>query len=301
MTDISKTKVYEAIGVATPTLLAPLTERNSGLSLPAADADLVKVLTVPRIGQYYEGERYFKYARRNLTDLFLGRAPQIRRWIDLTGPSPALSLYDVLGDLEANYGLQLSTDDVEPASFSMVSDGSMGPDVTTSTVTVTAKAGSYGYTGSFVLRWVLGLPSLNQKLTQNDVDGRVFPATVSAGNFTREIQDLRTRNFDCTYMRTLLDDPLLTTVTVSDASVAGLWSQIFSNLTTYHGVTYSTGSQTVYGGLRGQSVVRILTSVPQAGYATNPVYERCLVINLGSDVTWGAGKIYLHYDSQLTA
>jgi hypothetical protein len=176
----SKALVYDLINEANPTLPIPLTVANTKLSDPApatvpGNAAMNTVITVSAASADYIGRKPLNYRRLSFNNLFRGITVQINKYSanQTASNSVVFTLYNLLPIINTIYGLNLSEDDVTNVNILRGTVQENG--FYTSTVTVTAKATSLGYIGSFSLKWRSAPQELESMITVTDLAARSFP------------------------------------------------------------------------------------------------------------------------------
>lgn len=172
--------VYDFINAANPTLPSPLTPSNTKLGSPTATTvpgrpELNTTINVLATGGEYLGRKPVNYRRLALATLFKGMTVQINKFSanQDTASSVVFTLYNLLQVINQQYGINLTTDDVNDVNITRgnTQEGSFY----TSTVTVTAKASSLGYVGSFQLKWRSDAQDIAAMITVTELTGRKFP------------------------------------------------------------------------------------------------------------------------------
>lgn len=178
----SKDLVYDLINEANPTLPVALTAANTKLSDPAAatvpgNAAMNTAITVISNSPDYIGRKPLNYRRLSLNNLFRGITVQINKYSANQNSASAgavvFTLYNLLSIINTVYGLNLGQDDVNDVSITRGSVQESG--FYTSTVTVTAKATSLGYIGSFAFKWRGAPQELESMIAVTDLAARAFP------------------------------------------------------------------------------------------------------------------------------
>lgn len=180
----SKEEVYDLINSANAAVpnWIPVTPTNCRLGVPAAgtvpgDGTKNTKITVSAVQSSpdFIGKQTVFYRRRDLATLCRGVLIQTARWSPTMSAagSVVFTVYQLLPIINAKYGLNLTQDDVNDLNIlrgNTLENGSY-----TTTVTVTTKATSLGYIGSFQLKWIADKRDIGSMITVTDLPGRLFP------------------------------------------------------------------------------------------------------------------------------
>jgi hypothetical protein len=176
----AKQLVYDLINEANPDLPIPLSASNMKLSDPSAvtvpgNAVLNTAITCSASSPDYIGRKTLNYRRISLNNLFRGMTVQINKYSanQAAAGSVVFTVYQLLPILNTMYGLNLTEDDLTNVNITRGSTQENG--FYTSTVTVTAKATSLGYIGTFQLKWRSAPQELESMITVTDLAARLFP------------------------------------------------------------------------------------------------------------------------------
>ena len=178
----AKELVYALINEDNPDLPFPVSALNVILGTPQAitpsggKIQNTRIWLSPVANGDYIGRRQVDYRRIDLSVLFRGMQVQIDKWSpNLPGGTGTtmFTVHQLLADINQKYGLALTTDDVNDQNITRGSTLEGG--FYTRTVTVTVKAGSYGYVGSFSLKWKEAPREIDLMIAVSDLAGRQFP------------------------------------------------------------------------------------------------------------------------------
>lgn len=178
----AKSLVYDLINEANPDLPIALTPANTKLSDPSAatvsgNAAMNTAITCIAASPDYIGRKVLNYRRISLNNLFRGITVQVNKYSanqnSGSSGSVVFTLYQLLPIINTLYGLNLSEDDVTNINITRGSTQENG--FYTSTVTVTAKATSFGYIGTFQFKWRGAPQELESMITVTDLNARAFP------------------------------------------------------------------------------------------------------------------------------
>lgn len=175
--------VYDLINQANPQLVKPVTTVNTKLGAPAAIANpglnklntSIVVAAVP--GGDYIGRKTVNYRRIDLASLTRGVTIGIERYSanqnNASAGAVVYTVYQLLPFINQRYGLNLTQDDINDGNILRGSTQANG--MYTTTVTVTAKATSLGYVGSFALKWTGAAQDISLMLAITELPARQFP------------------------------------------------------------------------------------------------------------------------------
>lgn len=145
----SKDDILALINANNPNNPNPLTSDAVDVSLPAVDTDDIvesdTVVTItPKNGSGYEGSVTVHYHRNSMHDI---TTPTTLQSEDPFTPEMVLAM------LNEKRGSHIQLNEVEPITIPPMDPG------TSATITITASAESYGWTGSMDVDLVYGIPS----------------------------------------------------------------------------------------------------------------------------------------------
>lgn len=232
------------------------------------------VRVVGKAGGKYQGKVDILYDRLKLDDLV-----HVKGWRALAD-TPA-SAHALIAPISYFTGIQLTVDDIEDNPVVDNGDGSF-------TATITAKAGSYGWTGSVPLSIKQGGVSLITSITQPLLPGIDYPTENDTDTFALVYM----YPHDFTQYHDALE--AISEGVLSDANSAMLVDAFKvvdtgPNKSSWNnnpvGVIWSLAGATVtYNGLNG------------ADLPTNPAYKYVMGLKLRTDVTTPSGQFYIHYN-----
>ena len=177
--------VYEAINLANPDLPKPATPALVKLGTPAVQVppsgtSLNTKLPVSATAEgTYVGRKDVEYERLDLSTILRGVKVEIPLWNPVNPGSlynPGFALSTLLPHLNRKYGFSFTMDDLTDIRF----DYSQNPAGTSPmnevvTKTVTAKATSLGFVGSFSMTWKNAPRTLDAAISINELDIRALP------------------------------------------------------------------------------------------------------------------------------
>lgn len=176
----SQALVYDLINEANPSLPIAVSPANFKLGAPSAatvpgQPELNTVVTGSAVGTDYIGRKPFNYQRLTLNSLFRGMVVQINKYSpnQAGANSVVFTIYQLLPVINTLFGLNLEQDDIVDGNILRGNTQEGG--FYTTTVTVTAKATSLGWTGSFALKWKSAPQDLESMITTTSLPVRRFP------------------------------------------------------------------------------------------------------------------------------
>lgn len=310
-----KQEVYDLINQANPGLTKPLAAANCVLSNPTVIVGAVypasnsSIVVAPAPGNNdYIGKQTLKYNRRDLSKMFRGITVLVKKFASRNMPTAgylAFTIYELLPDINRLYGLNLTEDDVNTGNI--LRDSTLENGQYTTTVTVTTKATSMAYVGSFSLKWLNTPQSLVDMITSLDLDGRKYPG----GNL-----------FDETHLPILTGESyrLDSTATIQtvmavpnpfakgNISWSAGWINTYAalmnlvnsssggrtNLRSYvGGENYKTNPGSIVG-MQHQGVALPSAEFPELN---SRFYNRALIIFVPEDCPWACGHLIFHYNA----
>jgi hypothetical protein len=310
---VAKALVYDLINEANPTLSKPVTELNARLGVPAAIANAVfpaanttiKLSPVPGTADYI-GSQTVKYRRLDLSRMFRGINATVVKYapksVGAAAGTVMFTVYELLNDINKLYGLKLTEDDLTNANIVRGSTQEGGQ--YTTTITVSVKATSLGFVGSFALKWINTPQSIADMITNTDLDGRLFPGGNVFDGSHKPICDSVSFGVDCTA------DLLASLVNTAAFGRQGInwntWGNIYPNVICplLRRITgnqkwrfTSNGSYTTFDGeLMGWT--HALYQLPNAAFpeGNSRFYGWVMVLFAPDDCTWATGAFVLHFN-----
>lgn len=311
-----KAEVYDLINEANPSLSKPITPTNVVLGTPTVIANAVhpapntSILASPAPGNSdYIGKQTLRYRRRDLTKLFRGITVTVKKFASRKPTAAnqlAFTVYELLPDINRLYGLNLTTDDLVDANI--LRGSTLEGDQYTTTVTVTLKTTSMAYVGSFALKWINTKQSIQDMITNVDLDGRLFPGGNLFDETHKEVISSQTFGLDATQMLQAQLAPGQTWPMqvinwngyanfYRNTVLPWLNQQLAGNGTT---ITWQFDVTQQYPTLKGTigSMSHALYSLPNAAVpeANSKAFNSLLVIQIPEDCPWASGKIYWHFN-----
>lgn len=302
----SKELVYDLINEANPGLDIPVSPTNVALGAPAIIPGVswpnsnTTIVASPAAGSNdFIGKQSLNYRRLDLSALFRGQIIQIKKFKSTSGSVAGTLMYTVyqlLEDINQTYGMKLTQDDINDANIvrgNVQEDGQY-----TTTVAVTTKANSLGFTGQFSLKWVNTKQSIEDMITVSSLPGRIYPG----GN-------------DFTGVRAPILQPLSYGIDFSLTAKTYPWNgypssvsktnqtpgnQFTAFLNPAMGVindAFQTALKTniAWGTEISNMTAAVVTSANAAAYPEVNLtdYSHCLVV--GNCPIYGDGSLYFHY------
>lgn len=240
------------------------TDKNTGVTITA------------KPGVTFKGHTSVVYDRLKFADLTPAHFPGLT----VTGFN-ADSAHDLIPMLTYWNGLHITTDDIEDTPITDNGDG-------TRSVVITAKAGSFGWIGSVTMSVKAGGASLNQLVTNQNLNGLNYPTASDQDTYAQ------------LYMYPYDFTPYFDTIALLGAGVLAT-ADSSSLVTTFKAIDLSSGktlwnndpAQTAWS-LAGATVIS--NGLNNNSLPTNPAYKYVCVLKLRSDVVTPAGTLYLHYN-----
>lgn len=298
----SKALVYDLINAANPTLPVPLTPLNMALSdVKAAtvvgNAAMNTAITCTSIGGDYIGRKTLNYRRLTFSTMFRGQILQINRYSANQGSTSAVvfSIYQLLPVINAQYGLNLTEDDVNNANIlrgSVQEDGFY-----TATVTLTAKTTSLGWLGSIPLKWKSAPQDLASMITVTDLNARLFPGgnDFSASGRRPVMNNLMYGIDWSSLLSTTPFNGYPTSLAIGTQTTAFL-NAVFDQCNTAYGTAFPSQTAWTAAMLTGYEIVVL----PSAKYpeANSKYYNRLLTWDTPAAMvdTYGNGRNYIHFN-----
>lgn len=304
----SKDLVYDLINEANPQLAIPASAVNVTLGTPSvisggswpANNTKISLSPAPATGDFI-GRQDVNYRRLDLSALFRGQTILIKKFKSVTSSSAGTLMYTVyqlLADINVRYGMNLTQDDVNDANIlrgSTLEDGQY-----TTTITVTTKATSLGYTGSFSLKWLNTKQALEDMVTVRELGGRLYPGGNDFSGAHKEILSLAAYGIDFGGALRRVNS------TWNGASVAARpiasaeqpWAKAsLDDINVKCGTSYKCtvgGSYQTVGEFYGMNYT--IVTLPHANYpdANSADFNRLIIITAPADCPWAVGELYLH-------
>lgn len=310
---VSEELVYDLINEANPDLPVVATAANVRLGTPTALANTPWPALNTTIGlsgvpgsMDYIGRRNIQYRRWDLAAMFRGVVVLVRKHTEASLGSATnvmFTVYQLLNDINTKYGILLTERDVSDVNIlrgNTQEDGRY-----TTSVQVTAKATSLGFTGSFTLKWVDAKKSLSDMITVQEIPGRKWPGGNDFSGYHKDIVSTAAFGIDCTAAiktayPTLTDNPVDVTLPSNEvwtSLVNGCLALVNARAGTSYNVSNTGNYKTQPNNLSGMTLnVRATANVESANSVD---FNRVMVIAVPEDCTWAAGVFYFHYNYPL--
>lgn len=303
----SQALVYDLINEANPTLPIPLTPSNTTLASvqPATVSgrpELNTSLVCISKGGDYIGRAPLNYRRLSLNTLFRGITVQINKFSanQSAANSVVFTIYNLLQQINQQYGVNLTTDDVSDANIVRGSTQENG--YYTTTVTVTAKSTSLGYVGSFALKWRGDAQDIASMISVTDLNARRFPG----GNDFTGNHDIILNNMaygiDWTaFIAQGKWDGFATDTFVPGSNTLAFGNRFIAEINRLYGTTLSQGSDPAPAYSYNGWNPRIYDLTTDAGRKAAPeansdYYNRVLMLSPPANAGSGVGTHYIHYN-----
>lgn len=292
--------VYDLINESNPGLPQPLTAAVALLGTPTAitpgggDYRNTQIKLIANgDSQVYIGKKTLAYRRIDLSALFRGMEIKIKKKSSREPGSSGsfmYTLYELLDDINAKYGLSLTTDDFVDASITR--SAAVGADgYYYGQANLVCKPTSLAYIGSVVVKWESDALPFSEVVGNGILDGRSWPG----GNdfpVGREPQgEYLFYGVDCS----------------PQAATLNSWSSPGANNTGTQSfiewLNSEVGSELLYNvahtTLNGVSgLTRIRYTLPNAALpeANSAQFNRAMVF-LSQEGSWFSGKMIFHYNA----
>jgi len=303
----SKDLVYDLINEANPQLEIPASALNVSLGVPAAiagtswPANNTNIVLSPAPGSGdFIGRQTVSYRRLDLSALFRGQTILIKKFKSTASSSSGTLMYTVyqlLADINSRYGMNLTEDDVNNANIlrgSTLEDGQY-----TTTVTVSTKATSLGYTGSFSLKWLNTKQSLEDMITVRTLGGRLFPGGNDFSGAHKEILAMAGYGIDGSDALRRTSSTWNGTATSGVVAAAHqVWlSAMLDDINIKCGTSYKCtngGSYLTTNEFFGMNYTIVV--LPHANYpdANTTDFNRLFIITAPANCPWAVGDLYVH-------
>lgn len=310
---VAKALVYDLINEANPTLSKPVTETNAKLGVPTAIANAVfpaantSILLSPAPGTAdYIGRQTLKYRRLDLTRMFRGITATVVKYASKYPGSAAgtvmFTVYELLNDINNLYGLKLTEDDLTNANIVRGSTQENGQ--YTTTITVTVKATSLGFVGSFALKWMNTPQSIADMITNTDLDGRFFPGGNLFDGTHKPILDPITFGEDAT---SIIQPGLQASAAFGRSGIGwNQWGNFYPQVVLPYlrqltgqakwRMTSNGSYKTFDGEVSGMEHALYQLPNPAWPEGNDRFYGWALVIFIPEDCTWATGQIVFHFN-----
>lgn len=318
--------LVDLINEANPGLVIPVTKTNvrpgtpttfAGSGIVNSQVPLFAVSNGPFVGQ-----KTLNYRRLDFATIFRSLPIVIWKYSSKPANQSPYSIFDLLADINAKYGLNLTQADVNDANLPVgntaaVPAAGIPSGTLNSSVSVIAKSGSLGWQGTFTLYWAQAPQDISNLIaTPSLANARVWPGNRDVVDGTKYVVDLDAYGYDFT-------DSLLAAATglgytsmgnwLSQGYITGLPFQqqanyaahqnaVINALNQVSGKTYTlnadqTSAKSLYG-VTCVSKVGLVPGTPDATYPelNNTIYNSALIIDVLPAHTWGVGRIIMHYN-----
>ena len=317
--------LVDLINQANPQLPVPLTTTNALYGTPAVIApggniQNTSIKVTALAGTKYVGNTTLTYRRLDFSILFRNLPIVIYKYSPAaTGASP-YKISDLLPLINAKYGLTLTTADVVDGNLpagntNAVAAIGLAAGTRNSSITVNAQTASPGFVGSFTLYWVQAPQDISQMIAVTNLEtARQFPGGVSlvpGDCSTPYVVDLDSYYYDftsalntaaanlsagfATIIAWILNNNLGVTAdgTNPTAARAALVNAIAAASGKAYNVTQPASTNFSLYGIRVKQYNLPNAAVPEAD---SKYFNSCLVIDLLTANSWGAGRLICHYN-----
>jgi hypothetical protein len=299
----SEQLVYDLINHDNPGLGQPVSASNTLLGAPTAYSPgsgiaNTQIRLSALANSFYIGSKVLSYRRIVISDLFKGRSIEIKKYSAAASNVSPYSLYQLIGDINIQTGLTLTTDDFNDANFPAATDN-VYPERTCK-ATLTFKSTCKAFQGSIDIRWRYDEPYLSNIAPNGDVDGRLYPGGNDFSNGTKYRVGSESFGGDFSAQAANLNSAAFAgSVAIGNASYTAQQQAVVDLLNQITGKTYTINSanQNQPYGLYGAICTRY--SIPNAAVpeANSDYFNTVVLITLPDTNTWGVGKLMLHYNT----
>lgn len=301
-----KELLIDLIKESNPSLPLPLIASKLTFSTPKAITPIpgsnvnTEITITARGGSGYVKKVTVKYRRISLATLFRGLNAEVFKYTAANANSYPFDLYGLLSTVNNRFGLNLTQDDVTNTWFP-IKDDKYYPDKRSSQAKIKAKPTSLIFVGETFLRWVSDLRSIGDMIKATELSVRNFPGNVSkVTNTTRYVLNCATFDADFRELCPNIDHEYNLQALGSNFSLAvPIQRELLEGINTVTGENYTythvnTSEPFAIGGIVPKLYTIPNAAVPEANSAD---FNRVLVIEYPNESTWGAGKLFLHYNA----
>lgn len=292
----------DLINQSNPGLATPVSASNVKLGTPSAISVVapsiadtsIRVTALPN--QFYIGNTTLKYRRINLANLFKNVSLEIRKYSAAASNASPYTLYQLLADLNAKYGLSLTQDDFTDAAFPAATDGFYTD--RTSKVTLVTKATSLAYTGQIDVRWVYDKPLLDNMISTPDIPGRLYPGGNTFDSNHKHVVDSEVYGIDLSDMASTLNGVAFNSTSGIGGIQAAAQQTVFDYINNILGTNFTVASSGQGNAYNLYDSTNARYTLPDATLpeANSQYYNRCVVVTLSAANPWGIGRLFLHYN-----
>jgi hypothetical protein len=313
--------LVDLINASNPTLPVPLTASNALYGTPtvitpaAGTIQNTSIKVTALAGTKYVGNTTLKYRRIDFGTLFRSLPIVIYKYSPATVGQNPYKISDLLPSLNAKYGLNLQTTDIVDGFFPVGNTAAvpaigLAAGTRNASVTVTAATGSPGYVGSFTFYWVQAPQDIAGMISVTNLEtARAYPGGRSVVDSSVHVVDLDTYSYDfttpmnagaaaigqslATFLNFATTVPLDTTTAPYTTAIA----QVIAMIVQASGVAYNnTPPASTNLSLAGITAKRFTLPNAAVPEADSKYFNNCLVIDLLTANTWGAGRMILHFN-----
>jgi hypothetical protein len=313
--------LVDLINQANPGLPVPLTTTNALYGAPSAitpaagTVQNTSIKVTAAAGTKYVGNTTLTYRRIDFGTLFRSLPIAIYKYSPAATNASPYKISDLLPAINAKYGLTLQASDIVDGSLpagntNAVAAIGLAAGTRNSSITVNAATTSTGFVGSFTLYWVQAPQDISTMITVTSLENaRVFPGSLSTISATPYVVDVDTYSYDFTAtlnnLAATAGSSLATIISwftsyplgTSSGQIASTHSGLISAINSINGATYNltnpaSTSMSLYN-IQTKHYTLPSTSVPEAD---SKYFNNCLVIDLLSANSWGAGRMIIHYN-----
>ena len=242
----------------------------------------------------YVGNKVLQYRRIDIGKLFRGTSIEIHRYSAASTGQTPFNLHDLIADINAKYGLALTTAEVTNVAFPAATDGYYP--VRTSKVNMAIVSTSLAWKGTVEVRWVQAPRELQTMITQPELDGRLYPGGNDFSGAHPYVLDLEAYTIDFTETNaaglnaTGIFGQGTSPQVGAQQTLVDLLSQVTGkswNLNVTAGGAY---------GLYGSAYQKFALPNVVVPEANSRFYNSVVVLTYNHASNWGAGRLFMHHN-----
>lgn len=313
--------LVDLINASNPSLPVALTPTNVLYGTPSVitpsggNIQNTSIKVTALAGSKYVGNATLLYRRIDFGTLFRSLPIVIYKYSSASADASPYKISDLLPSINAKYGLSLQLSDIvdgalPPGSTAAQPSIGLAAGTRNSSINVVATASSPGFVGNFTLYWVQAPQDISSMISVTSLEAaRTYPgglATVSAALY---VPDLDVYAYDFTtafnnaagslglslagFINNCCNQALGLTTDGQGASRSALLSAINTASGKSYNFTSPASTNMSLNGITAKHYTLPNAAVPEAD---SKYFNNCIVIDLLSANSWGAGRMILHYN-----
>ena len=244
----------------------------------------------------YVGNKLLQYRRIDIGKLFRGTSIEIHKYSPTSISQNPYTLHQLLDDINAKYGLALTTAEVTNIAFPAASDNYY-PTIRTSKVNMVIQSTSLAWKGTVEVRWVQAPQELQTMITQPELTGRLYPGGNDFSGAHPYVLDLEAYAIDFTETNAA---GLNATGTFGSGIAAQITAQqtLVTLLAQVTGKAYAMDSANAgqpYN-LYGCSYQKFALPNVVVPEANSRFYNSVVVLTYSNASNWGVGRLFMHHN-----